>query len=141
MTGLNPGSGERRREGLPPLATGEVMSLMTREMERHPDIISMREKYDVAAAKPAVQLADGLTLVAGLFLALSPWIIGFTGITSLTMNNLITGLAVAVLALGFSSAYGRTHGIAWVAPLIGLWTILAPWLIRGGGGHADHDHH
>ncbi|MFG1695022.1 SPW repeat protein [Nonomuraea sp. NPDC049309] len=107
------------------------MSLMTREMERHPDIISMREQYDVAAAKPVVQVADGLTLLAGLFLALSPWIVGFSGITSLTVNNLVTGLAVALLAAGFSSAYGRTHGLAWITPVIGLWTILAPWLIRG----------
>ncbi|MFG1707812.1 SPW repeat protein [Nonomuraea sp. M3C6] len=105
---------------------------MTREMERHPDIIRMRERYEVAAANPAVQLAEGLTLLAGLFLALSPWIMGFTNVGSLTMNNLITGITVALLALGFSSAYGRTHGIAWTAPLIGVWTIVAPWLIRGG---------
>ncbi|MGN9837055.1 SPW repeat protein [Nonomuraea sp. H19] len=104
---------------------------MTREMERHPDIIRMRERYEIAAANPAVQIADGLTLLAGLFLALSPWIVGFTGISSLTVNNLVTGIAVALLALGFSSAFGRTYGIAWTAPLIGVWTIVAPWLIRG----------
>ncbi|MFI7705026.1 SPW repeat protein [Nonomuraea sp. NPDC049480] len=104
---------------------------MTRQMESHPDIIRMRERYEVAAANPAVQLADGLTLLAGLFLALSPWIVGFTNIGSLTMNNLVTGIAVALLSLGFSSAFGRTYGIAWTAPLLGVWTILAPWLIRG----------
>lgn len=32
---------------------------------------------------------------------------------------------------GFASAYGRTHGIAWVAPLIGVWTIIAPWVVSG----------
>jgi hypothetical protein len=104
---------------------------MTRQMESHPDIIRMRERYEVAAANPAVQLADGLTLLAGLFLALSPWIVGFTNIESLTTNNLVSGIAVALLALGFSSAFGRTYGIAWTAPFIGVWTILAPWLIRG----------
>ncbi|GAA3698606.1 SPW repeat protein [Nonomuraea antimicrobica] len=101
-------------------------------MESHPDIMSMREKYEMAAAKPAVQVAEGLTLLAGLFLALSPWIVGFTGIGSLTVNNLVTGLAVALLSLGFSSAFGRMYGIAWTAPLIGIWTILAPWLVSGG---------
>ncbi|MEO3872092.1 SPW repeat protein [Nonomuraea sp. B12E4] len=106
---------------------------MTREMEQHPDIIRMRERYEAAAAKPAVQLADGLTLLAGLFLAVSPWIVGFTGHTGLTGNNVITGLAVALLALAFSSAFGRTYGLAWTAPLIGVWTIVAPWVIRGEG--------
>jgi hypothetical protein len=104
---------------------------MTREMERHPDIVAMRERYETAAAKPVVQVADGLTMLAGLFLALSPWIVGFTGIASLTVNNLVTGIAVALLSLGFSSAFGRTYGIAWTAPLIGVWTIVAPWVIRG----------
>jgi hypothetical protein len=36
-----------------------------------------------------------------------------------------------MLALGFASVYGRTHGIVWAAPLIGLWTILAPWVVSG----------
>lgn len=35
------------------------------------------------------------------------------------------------LAVGFASAYGRTHGVAWVAPLIGKWTIVSPWVVRG----------
>lgn len=38
---------------------------------------------------------------------------------------------VALLALGFASAYGRTHSIAWVTRVIGVWTIVAPWLVSG----------
>ncbi|ETK37464.1 SPW repeat protein [Microbispora sp. ATCC PTA-5024] len=98
----------------------------------HPDIMQMRARYDTAAANPAAQLADGLTLLSGMYLALSPWIVGFDRMTPLTVNNLITGIVVALLALGYSSAFGRTYGISWVAPVIGLWTIVAPWIIRGG---------
>ncbi|WP_182902217.1 SPW repeat protein [Microbispora sp. H10830] len=99
----------------------------------HPDIMQMRARYEAAAANPAAQLADGLTLLSGLYLALSPWIVGFSGTrTPLAVNNLITGLAVALLAMGYSSAFGRTYGISWVAPLLGIWTIIAPWVIRGG---------
>lgn len=101
------------------------------QIERHPDLIEMRERYDMAAANPAVQLADGLTLLAGVYLALSPWIVGFSNLAPLTVNNLITGILVAGLALGLSTAFGRTYGIAWVVPVIGLWTILAPWVIAG----------
>ncbi|GAA5058686.1 hypothetical protein HNP84_005462 [Thermocatellispora tengchongensis] len=100
-------------------------------IRQHPDLVEMRERYDIAAANPAVQVADGLTLLSGVYLALSPWIVGFTERGALTVNNLIVGIAVALLALGFSSAFGRTYGIAWVAPLLGLWTIFAPWIIRG----------
>ncbi|WP_169984468.1 MULTISPECIES: SPW repeat protein [unclassified Microbispora] len=99
----------------------------------HPDIMQMRARYEAAAANPAAQLADGLTLLSGLYLALSPWIIGFSGTrTPLAVNNLVTGLAVALLAMAYSSAFGRTYGLSWVAPLLGIWTIIAPWVIRGG---------
>ncbi|GLW09516.1 hypothetical protein Misp01_46450 [Microtetraspora sp. NBRC 13810] len=97
----------------------------------HPDIVRMRERYELAGASPRAQVADGLTMLAGLYLAISPWIIGFNGLPGITVNNLVTGLAVALLGLGFSFAFGRTHGITWVLPLIGLWTIAAPWAIRG----------
>jgi hypothetical protein len=50
----------------------------------------------------------------------------------IAVNDLITGIALAALAVGLASAYGRTHGMAWLAPIVGIWTIIAPWVIRGG---------
>jgi len=101
-------------------------------IEQHPDIAALRDRYDRAAETPTAQLVEGLTILAGLYLAMSPWVVGFTGDSgSLTGSNLFSGVAVALLALGFASAYGRTHGIAWVTPVIGAWTIVAPWLVDG----------
>ncbi len=62
---------------------------------------------------------------------LSAWIIGFADQTSLTMSNLIAGLAVALLAAAFGSAYGRTHGMTFVAPVLGIWLVVSPWLVTG----------
>ncbi|WP_344586743.1 SPW repeat protein [Actinomadura vinacea] len=101
------------------------------DIERHPDIAEMRARYEMAAASPVAQLMDGLTLLSGIYLALSPWIAGFGGLAGITVNNLVTGLCVACLGLGFSFAFGRTYGIAWVAPVLGVWTIVAPWVISG----------
>jgi hypothetical protein len=100
-------------------------------IEQHPDIAALRARYDRAAETPTAQLVEGLTLLTGLYLAMSPWVVGFTDHGSLAASNLFSGVAVALLALGFASAYGRTHGIAWVTPVIGVWTILAPWLVSG----------
>ncbi|GIH22749.1 hypothetical protein Aph01nite_10590 [Acrocarpospora phusangensis] len=100
-------------------------------MRTHPDIQELRAKYERAAETPAGKAVAGLIFLAGLYLAISPFVVGFSGFTSLTGNNLIVGIAVAMLALGFASAYGRTHGLAWVAPLIGIWTIISPWVISG----------
>lgn len=96
-------------------------------LEQHPDLMQMRERYERAGSSSAAQGIDGLGILAGLYLATSPWIIGFNGLSRLTVSNLVTGIAVAALALGFASAYGRTYGVSWVLPIIGLWTIVTPW--------------
>jgi hypothetical protein len=76
------------------------------------------------------QATDGATLLAGLYLAISPWVVGFNGLSRLTVSNLVTGIALAALGLGFASAYGRTYGLSWIAPIIGIWTIVSPWIVR-----------
>ena len=100
-------------------------------METHPDIVALRNSYDELGGGPALQVAEGLMVLAGLYAAASSWIVGFSGQTSLMMSNLICGLAVALLAAGYATTYGRTHGIAFVAPLLGVWLIVSPWLVSG----------
>jgi hypothetical protein len=103
---------------------------MTRPgLERHPDILEMRDRYERASCTPVAQAVDGLSMLSGLYLAISPWVVGFQSLTRLSISNLVTGLALAALALGLASAYGRTHGLSWIPPLIGLWTIIAPWVM------------
>ncbi len=106
--------------------------MTTEAMELHPDIAELRAKYEAAAETPTARGVAGMTFLAGLYLAISPWVVGFNEFRTLTANNLIVGIALAVLALGFASAYGRTHGITWVAPVLGVWTVIAPWVVNGG---------
>lgn len=107
--------------------------MATRAMgiESHPDIAALRARYEAAAETPTAQVVDGLTALSGLYLAASPWIVGFSDLTNLAVTNLIVGIAAALLAVGLVSAYGRTHGVAWIAPVIGAWTIVAPWAVSG----------
>jgi hypothetical protein len=103
-------------------------------MESHPDILEMRERH--ARAERAVstqqgQAVEALAFLSGLYLAASPWIAGFSGFNTLAVNNLITGIAYALLLSGFGPAYERTHARAWAAALIGVWTIISPWVVAG----------
>ncbi|HEY9408327.1 MAG TPA: SPW repeat protein [Jiangellaceae bacterium] len=107
------------------------MTMPTPDIEQHPDVAIMRQRYDEIAETPMAQSADGLTFLAGTYLAMSPWVIGFTDHSALTISNLITGIAICLLALGFSAAYGHMHGMAWVAPILGAWAIASPWLVAG----------
>ncbi|WP_116949808.1 SPW repeat protein [Jiangella endophytica] len=107
------------------------MTAPTPDIERHPDVVVMRRRYDQIAETPVAQSSDGLAFLAGLYLAMSPWVVGFTDHSALMMSNLFTGLAVTVLAAGFAAAYGRLHGVAWVSPLLGAWAIVSVWAVNG----------
>ncbi|MCW2637965.1 MAG: repeat protein [Dactylosporangium sp.] len=105
----------------------------TVSIDDHPEIAELRDRFDRVAETPTAKSVDGLALLSGLYLAISPWVVGFRPIAGdLASNNLICGIAVSVLALAFATAWGRTHGLSWVLPVIGAWTIVAPWVIRGG---------
>jgi hypothetical protein len=98
-------------------------------IDEHPDLMAMRAHYAEVSARPQLQAAEGLTLLTGLYLAISPWVVGFNG-NPLAVSNLVTGIALAVLALGFGSIYERTFGMGWVAAGIGAWTIISPWAVQ-----------
>lgn len=100
-------------------------------IEKHPDLVELRERFERAATRPTVQGAEALGVLTGLYLAASPWIAGFNGYSTLAVNNLITGIGFALLMAGFGSAYQRTHAMTWAAALIGVWTIISPWAVAG----------
>lgn len=100
-------------------------------IEQHPDILALRAGYERAAESMTVQSTFGLALLAGVYAAISPWVVGFDAATRLTVNNLIMGIAVAVMAIGFGWALDRTHGMAWTLPVLGVWLIISPWVIAG----------
>ncbi|MBV8994238.1 MAG: SPW repeat protein [Pseudonocardiales bacterium] len=105
--------------------------MTTEAMRLHPDLAGWQATEQATVKAPAVRAVEGLTFLTGLYLAISPWVVGFNRFTTLTANDLIIGIALAVLALGFGSAVRRSVDIAWVAPLIGIWTIIASWVVRG----------
>jgi hypothetical protein len=104
----------------------------TPSIERHPDIVALRMKYEQANETNVAHAINGLGLMAGLYLAISPWVVGFQTLTPLAIVNMLTELVLVALAFGLATAYGRLHGLMWVIPFIGAWTFVAPWVVRSG---------
>jgi hypothetical protein len=106
----------------------------TTSIEQHPDIVELRARYERTAETPQARVMEGITFLAGVYIAISPWVVTFNDHTPIAVNDLIIGVALAVLALGLTSAYSHTHNLAWVTPILGAWTIVAPWVILSSSG-------
>lgn len=101
-------------------------------MGTHPDIMALRARYETASESIAGQFVGGTTFLAGLYLAISPWVVGFDNLRPMLFNNLIVGVAAALLGMGVSAAFDRTHRLAWTLPIVGIWAIVSPWVVRSG---------
>ncbi len=101
-------------------------------IEEHPDLMELRARHDRAAITQHAQMIEALALITGLYLAASPWIVGFDGFTTLAVTNLIAGIAYMLLLGGLGSSYERTHSIAWAAAAIGIWTCVRPLRVVAG---------
>jgi hypothetical protein len=98
----------------------------------HPDVAEMRERYAKVLNGPRAAVIDGLILLSGLYLAISPWLVRFhTANANIAINNLILGLSVAVIGLGFAVAPERLYKLSWVPACVGIWMIISPWVYGG----------
>ncbi|GGX75639.1 SPW repeat protein [Streptomyces minutiscleroticus] len=101
----------------------------------HPDVPEMRARYDRMLGGRDVTLLDGPVFLLGLYCAVSPWILHYTSShPALATHNLIMGIAIGVLALGFASSPQRMYGLGGPLCAMGIWMIVAPWIV---GSHPD----
>ncbi|MDT0444157.1 SPW repeat protein [Streptomyces johnsoniae] len=103
------------------------------DLAGHPDEREMRERYSRVMGGRDVVFADGPVFLAGLYAAVSAWAVHFNDSQpELATTNLIAGIAVALLALGFSRAPERMYGMSHAIVVIGAWLIVSPWLVGDG---------
>ena len=107
------------------------MSTVHSSIDHHPDLLALRANYERVAESTSAHVTFGLALLTGLYVAASPWIVGFSATASLATSDLIVGIAVAFLAYGFATALDRAHGMTWTLPVLGVWLIVSPWVLRG----------
>jgi hypothetical protein len=107
------------------------MSTVHSSIEQHPDLLALRARYERVAESMSAHVTFGLALLTGLYVAASPWIVGFSATGSLATSDLIVGIAVAFLAYGFATTLDRAHGMTWTLPVLGVWVIVSPWILPG----------
>lgn len=92
-------------------------------------MVEMGDRYRRILDGSSAVAVDGLVLLSGLFLATSPWLVGFSRYAPrLTMVDLILGVAVAVIGLTLALRPTVMYRLSWAMVGIGLWALIAPWV-------------
>jgi hypothetical protein len=69
---------------------------------------------------------DVANLILGAILFLSPWILGFEA-GAASENAYIAGIVIAVLAIAALAAFAVWE--EWLNLIVGLWTLVSPWVL------------
>ncbi len=90
------------------------------------------------------KVASGLDLLAGLWLIISPFVLGFGDIGQVTKtiasqatnNSMVVGFVIAAIAaIRLANAYRfgeyelPTMWLSWLSALLGLWLIVSPFIL------------
>lgn len=102
-------------------------------MRDHPDVVQLQRQYGGTLGSPRTVLGDGVLALAGVWAAISPLVIGLSGLPSLTTHHLIIGLVIVGIGLGVTGMAERGGGLSWVAAPLGIWLIISTWLVPAGG--------
>ncbi|NED15417.1 SPW repeat protein [Streptomyces sp. SID9124] len=90
----------------------------------------MSDRYARMMGGRDVALVDAPVFLVGLYCAVSPWVLHFTTSQSaLVTHNLVMGIAIAVLGLGFTAMPQRMYGLSWAICAMGAWMIISPWVV------------
>ncbi|MER7572534.1 SPW repeat protein [Streptomyces sp. NPDC126514] len=100
------------------------------DITSHPDAPEMRDRYARMLGGRDVALVDGPVFLLGLYCAVSPWVVHYTtSQPNLVPHNLVMGIAIGLLALGFTRAPERMYGLSWAMCALGIWMIVSPWIV------------
>src|ERR1700739_505349 len=99
------------------------MSTVHSSIDHHPDLLALRARYERVAESMSAHVTFGLALLTGLYVAASPWIVGFSATGQLATCDCIAGIAVACLAYGCATTLDRAHGMTWTLTVLGVWVI------------------
>src|SRR5262249_2435052 len=74
---------------------------------------------------------SGLSILCGIWLLMAPFVLGYSNLQVAMWNDIILGILVA--AIGLIRAFGGGWaGATWIAGLLGVWLIIAPFVLNYG---------
>ncbi len=74
-------------------------------------------------------IASGLDTLAGIWLLISPFVLGFTSVTGAMVHNVVLGLAIGILSAIRYSKPAQNIGLSWLNVALGFWLLISPWCV------------
>jgi hypothetical protein len=96
---------------------------MTRRTEPLRDVSTPPRRPDW---RSEVVGASGLNIIAGIWLIISPWVLGFNSGDSY-WNPIICGIIVGVIGLIRAGGAYRASELSWINALVGVWLFISAW--------------
>lgn len=72
--------------------------------------------------------ASGLNVLAGIWLIIAPFVLGFTAHTHSEWNTIIVGILVATIAAIRIWGGRGASWLSWINAGLALWLIVSPWI-------------
>lgn len=73
--------------------------------------------------------ASFINFLAGVWIIISPYTLGYSSMNSALMNNMTFGAIIAILALVRIANAKRYESLSWINTILGLWIIVSPFII------------
>ena len=77
--------------------------------------------------RPWTRWQNWLAALVGIWVFISPWVLGTTTSAVAAWNAWIIGAAIAVVALAVLATAG--YPAAWISVALGIWLFISPWVL------------
>lgn len=78
----------------------------------------------------ATKTAGALNILAGIWLIISGFVLGYSSHPLPLWNGIVLGVIVIAVAWIRLGNFGSIAGIAWVNLIAGIWLFFSPWILR-----------
>lgn len=77
------------------------------------------------------KMLAAVNIVAGIILALSPWFLAYAATVTAAWNAWLVGAVLIAVAL--AAIYAHHQSEEWMSVIVGLWAVIAPWVLGFAG--------
>jgi hypothetical protein len=108
-----------------------------RQAQPSPPVVPPAEPSPRAWRRDVIALS-GLNVLAGIWLILAPWWLGYTSADP-KWNDVVFGAVVAILAATRAGGGFRATGLSMLVALVGVWLFIAAFTIDASGAARAND--